>query len=273
MLDFIVQHDASIRLSAFVLILAIMLAWEVYRPARALAASRLKRWSGHLGLVITSIVLVRLLAPVALTVFALQLQTRQFGLFNWVDWPVAVEIGISVVALDLWIYWQHRLMHAVPILWRLHRVHHTDVDFDVTTAVRFHPVEIGFSLALKFLAVLLLGPPAAAVVIHEIILSCFALYNHGNVKLNPKTDQWLRRVIVTPDFHRVHHSTVVRETNSNYGNFLSVWDRLFRSYVAQPQNGHSQMPIGLSQYPYQKVQSFGYLLVLPVLPLKSPLSE
>ncbi len=244
--------------------LLIMAIWEFIQPCRGLMRNRLFRWGSNLGLVVTSTLMLKLLVPVLAVAFAIKLEAKGWGLFNLLDWPMLLEVLLTIVLMDLWIYWQHRLMHVVPWFWRLHRVHHTDLDYDFTTAIRFHPVEIVFSMGLKLLAILIFGGPAIAIFIYEIILSSFAIFNHGNVQIAKPVESILRWFVVTPDFHRVHHSTINQETNSNYGNFLSLWDRLFGSYQAQPTNGHRDMVLGLNEFRDEKQQSFISLLLQPI---------
>jgi len=263
-MEFLLKHEAQIRLITFTSMLLIMAIWEFIQPCRGLMRNRLFRWGSNLGLVVTSTLMLKLLVPVLAVAFAIKLEAKGWGLFNLLDWPMLLEVLLTIVLMDLWIYWQHRLMHVVPWFWRLHRVHHTDLDYDFTTAIRFHPVEIVFSMGLKLLAILIFGGPAIAIFIYEIILSSFAIFNHGNVQIAKPVESILRWFVVTPDFHRVHHSTINQETNSNYGNFLSLWDRLFGSYQAQPTNGHRDMVLGLNEFRDEKQQSFISLLLQPI---------
>jgi len=207
--------------------------------------------------------LLRVVFPVAAVGVAEYAQLSQWGLFNEVGAHPVVALVVSVIVLDMAIYLQHVMFHAVPLLWRLHRVHHADLDFDVTTGARFHPVEILLSMLIKFAVIVLLGPPLAAVVIFEVLLNAMAMFNHSNVQLPLVLDGVLRRVIVTPDMHRVHHSHLANETNSNFGFNLSVWDRLFGTYLAQPAAGHAGMVIGIDTFrdPAQCVKLSGILLM------------
>ncbi len=243
-----VEHEGAIRLAAFAAIFAAMLLWELLAPRRPLAVARAQRWSSNLGLMVINTVALRLLFPAAAVGFALSADALGFGLFHWLAWPPLLELILAVLLLDLAIYGQHVLMHRVPLLWRLHRVHHADLDFDLTTAVRFHTLEILLSMLIKWGVILLLGPAALAVLIFEVLLNGMAVFNHANVSLPPRAEPAVRALFVTPDMHRVHHSVIVRETNSNYGFNLSLWDRLFRTYTAQPARGHDGMTIGLEQY-------------------------
>lgn len=243
-----VEHEGTIRLLAFGAIFFAMLLWELFAPRRPLSVARAQRWSSNLALMIINTVALRLLFPAAAVGFALSAEALGFGLFHWLAWPPLLELVCAVLLLDLAIYGQHVLMHRVPLLWRLHRVHHADLDFDLTTAVRFHTFEILLSMLIKWGVILLLGPAALAVLIFEVLLNGMAVFNHANVSLPPRAERVVRALLVTPDMHRVHHSSIVRETNSNYGFNLSLWDRLFRTYTAQPARGHDGMTIGLEQF-------------------------
>jgi sterol desaturase/sphingolipid hydroxylase (fatty acid hydroxylase superfamily) len=263
MTEFILAHEAGIRLTFFCAVLAIMIGWEFAAPRRRLSASLAVRWSSNLGLVVVGALLVRLAFPVVAVGTAAIAAERGWGLFNWVAAPSWLAIVLSVVALDLAIYAQHVVFHKVPPLWRLHRMHHSDVDIDATTGVRFHPFEIALSMAIKMAMILILGAPAVAVVIFEVLLNATAMFNHGNVKLPQAVDRALRRVIVTPDFHRVHHSVHRDETDSNYGFNLSIWDRLFRTYRPQPRDGHQTMTIGLDIFRDPRQRHLDKLLIQP----------
>ena len=263
MTEFILAHEAGIRLTLFLSVLAVMIGWEFAQPRRRLSARLGVRWSSNLGLVAVNALLVRLAFPVAAVGTAAVAAERGWGLFNAVAAPSWLAIVLSVVALDLAIYVQHVVFHKVPPLWRLHRMHHTDVDIDATTGVRFHPIEIALSMAIKMAMIVALGAPAVAVVIFEVLLNATAMFNHGNVKLPRALDRLLRLVIVTPDFHRVHHSVYRDETDSNYGFNLSVWDRLFRTYRPQPRDGHEQMTIGLDIFRDPRQRHLDKLLIQP----------
>lgn len=245
MTDFILSHELAIRLSAFFGIFAIMASWEVHAPRRKLLASKLYRWLSNLGLVLLNTLLLRLIFPAAAVGMASYAVTHGWGLFNAIHLPVWLAVAVSVVLLDLVIYLQHVMVHAVPALWRLHRVHHADPDYDVTTGARFHPLEIILSMLIKFATIAALGPPVVAVIIFEVALNGMAMFNHGNVGLPAWLDRKLRWLLVTPDMHRVHHSVEVDETNSNFGFNLSIWDRLMGTYRDQPRLGHLDMTIGL----------------------------
>ncbi|MEM6819683.1 MAG: sterol desaturase family protein [Pseudomonadota bacterium] len=246
MIDWIAQAD-RIRLVAFLVAIVAFALWEALRPRRDVT-DRKRRWTGNFGLFLSGAMLVRLLIPVLPVAFAVWCETNGIGLFNTVTLSRWLAIPLAVVALDLAIYWQHRWMHAIPMLWRLHRVHHADTEFDVTTAIRFHPLEIALSLGYKMVIIAALGANALAVVIFEIVLNVSAMFNHANISLSPAVDRRLRRLLVTPDFHRVHHSADQRETDMNYGFCLTLWDYLFRSYKSQPEKSHQSMTIGLEYF-------------------------
>ena len=242
------QNEPAIRLGFFLGIFAVMATWELIAPRRALTVSKAVRWSNNLGLVFLNSFIVRLLFPAAAVGVAAFASENGWGLLNYYSLPFALSIVLSVVALDFIIYLQHVLVHAVPALWRLHRVHHADLDFDVTTGSRFHTIEIILSMLIKFATIVVLGPPVVAVVIFEVVLNGMAMFNHSNVKLPLGIDRVLRLFVVTPDMHRVHHSVEDNETNSNFGFNLSIWDRAFGTYIDQPREGHEKMTIGIHTY-------------------------
>jgi sterol desaturase/sphingolipid hydroxylase (fatty acid hydroxylase superfamily) len=248
MWDFLLSHEPVIRLSAFASVLGAMALWEILAPRRPQDVGRLTRWPSNLGVVIVDSLLVRLVFPTAAVGVALLAETRGWGLFNALEAPRVVAVIASVVLLDLAIYLQHVLFHAVPVLWRLHRMHHADLEFDVTTGVRFHPIEILLSMLIKFAVIAALGTPAVAVLIFEVLLNATSMFNHGNVRLPQRIDRVLRWIVVTPEMHRVHHSILQRETNSNFGFNLPWWDRLFGTYKPQPAAGHEGMTIGIEQF-------------------------
>jgi sterol desaturase/sphingolipid hydroxylase (fatty acid hydroxylase superfamily) len=260
-----VANEVPIRLACFVGVLVLMAAWERALPRRRLGQRRAVRWTGNLGLVVAGWALVRLVFPMAPVGTALAGERLGLGLFNLVDLPFPLEVLASVVVLDLAIYGQHVMFHLVPPLWRLHRVHHADTDFDVTTGARFHPLEIALSLVIKMGVVVFIGAPALAVLVFEVVLSATSLFNHGNVRLAPGADRLIRRFLVTPDMHRVHHSVVRRETDSNFGFNLACWDRLFGTYRAQPEAGHEGMTIGTEAFREPRELRLDRLLVQPFL--------
>jgi sterol desaturase/sphingolipid hydroxylase (fatty acid hydroxylase superfamily) len=248
MAGFLVYHEIAVRLAAFAAVFTIMALWEWVTPRRPLQISKTLRWTNNLALTLLNSVLVRVMIPVAATGVAELAAERGLGLFAVFHVPYALTILLSVLALDLAIYLQHLMFHAMPLLWRLHRMHHADLDFDLTTGARFHPVEIILSMLIKFAVILFLGPPAVAVLAFEVLLNATAMFNHGNVGMSAGLDRVLRWVVVTPDMHRVHHSVNPRETNSNFGFNLPWWDRLFGTYRSQPQAGHDAMTIGIEQF-------------------------
>jgi sterol desaturase/sphingolipid hydroxylase (fatty acid hydroxylase superfamily) len=240
--------EPTLRLGCFAAVLAAMATWEIFAPRRARDFPRLRRWPSNLAVVALGALLLRLLFPVAAVGVAALVEARGFGLLQWIAGPAWLEAALAIVALDGVIYAQHVAFHRVPALWRLHRMHHTDLDLDVTTALRFHPIEIALSMLLKCAAVAVLGAAPLAVVLFEIVLNGIAMFNHANVRLASRVDRILRRVLVTPDMHRVHHSVLPAETNSNYGFNLPWWDRWFGTYRAQPSAGHDAMTIGVEPF-------------------------
>jgi sterol desaturase/sphingolipid hydroxylase (fatty acid hydroxylase superfamily) len=237
--------EPAIRLAAFAGIFLAMTLWEFRAPRRRWSVGRARRWPGNLAVLAIDALAVRLLIPTAAVGVALIAAAHGFGLFNLLGWPAWLAGAAGFVALDLVIYGQHVVFHRVPWLWRLHRVHHADLDIDVTTGVRFHPIEILLSMVVKIAAVALLGVPAAAVVAFEVVLNATSVFNHSNAALPGWLDRAVRLVVVTPDMHRVHHSAVRAETDSNFGFNLPWWDRLFRTYRAEPAAGHDAMTVGL----------------------------
>lgn len=261
---FILDNEAIIRLSLFAGVFLFIALWELLAPKRPLHYSKWRRWSTNWGFVVFNTLLVRLLFPIAAVGVAAYAQENSIGLFNVMPIYAPIAAFSTIILLDLIIYWQHRIFHLVPLLWRLHQVHHADVDYDVSLGSRFHPLEIVVSMLIKFAAILLLGVPVVAVVIFEVLLNALAMFNHGNIRLPASVDVWIRKVIVTPDMHRVHHSVINKELNSNFGFQLSVWDRWFGSYQDQPEKGHQDMEIGLGYVqPPQKGYQWLTMLLLP----------
>lgn len=246
--EFLLQYEVPIRLGFFFGIFALMAIWEWIAPRRALTVSKAIRWTSNIGIVFLNSVVLRLVFPAAAVGMALFASREGWGLLNYLDLPLWQEIVLAVVLLDFVIYLQHVMVHAVPALWRLHRVHHADLDFDVTTGARFHPIEILLSMLIKFSAIAVLGPPVVAVVIFEVLLNATSMFNHANIRLPLGLDRVLRLFVVTPDMHRVHHSVEDDETNSNFGFNLPWWDRMFGTYRAQPRGGHEGMTIGINTY-------------------------
>lgn len=251
----LLTNEPILRLSAFFGILTIMIVWQVLKPRRVYIKplkEKATRWTSHVLMMVVSTLLIRLALPFSATAFALYIADNDLALFGF-----STPLLIGIIALDALIYWQHRIFHKIPLLWRLHRVHHSDSTLDVTSAIRFHPIEILLSMLIKFLAIWLFGLSAATVIIFEIILNGMAMFNHSNARV--PADNILRWVFVTPDMHRVHHSVYVNETNSNYGFNISLWDRIFGSYIAQPKDGHDTMKIGLNEYPSGESRLTGLL--------------
>ena len=248
MSETLLSNEAVIRLGFFFGVFALMAAWEIAAPRRALAQSKAVRWYANLGIVVLNTVIARIIFPLAPVAVAIVAAERGWGVFNIADVPPGLTIVAAVVILDFAIYLQHVMVHAVPVLWRLHRMHHADLDFDVTTGARFHPVEILLSIAIKMAVIVLIGAPAVAVLIFEVVLNATSIFNHSNVALPLGLDRVLRFFVVTPDMHRVHHSDLPHETNSNFGFNLPWWDRLFGTYRPQPAAGHAGMTIGIEQF-------------------------
>lgn len=265
MAEFVLAGEPILRLAAFAGVLILMAVWEAIAPRRIRAQSRLSRWPNNLGIVVLNTVAVRFLFPLTAVAAALEAAARGWGLLNLTTLPAGVEILLAVVVLDMAIYFQHRLFHAVPVLWRLHRMHHADLDLDVTTGARFHPLEILLSMAIKVAVVIALGAPAVAVVLFEILLNASSMFNHANLRLPLAVDGALRWLIVTPDVHRVHHSVIRAETDSNFGFSLSWWDRLFGTWRAQPEKGHDGMTIGLPVFRNPEQLRLDRMLVQPFL--------
>lgn len=262
--QFMQANEPAIRLGFFLGTFAVIALWEVLAPRRALSVSKTLRWASNLGLVVLNTVILRLLFPLAAVGLAAYSAKNGWGLLNHFEVPFWVAVPIAVIAMDFAIWLQHVMVHAVPALWRLHRVHHADLDYDVTTGARFHPIEIILSMLIKFATVVVLGPPVVAVVIFEVMLNATSMFNHGNIRLPASLDRILRWVIVTPDMHRVHHSIEDDETNSNFGFSLTWWDRMFGTYRDQPRGGHTGMTIGIRDFKNpQEVDRLDGMLWLP----------
>lgn len=252
-----------IRFGAFAVVFSIMASWEILAPRRPLIASKAFRWFGNLGVLAIDTVLVRLVFTVLPIEMAQRVQGAGWGILNIVSLPYWLKVLIGIILLDFSIYLQHVMLHAVPVFWRLHMMHHADVDFDFTTGVRFHPIEILLSMVIKLAAVALIGPPPFAVLLFEVLLNATSMFNHGNARLPLDVDRFLRLIVVTPDMHRVHHSVVATETNSNFGFNFPWWDRIAGTYRDQPSAGHEGMSIGLTQFQGVKRQTLPWMLVLP----------
>ncbi len=259
--------EPALRFGSFALIFILMTVLELMAPRRALTGAKLHRWGTNLGILVAATITARLvgqfsgtLVAVGASVFA---ANQGLGLLNIIALPAGVEIILAIAALDLAIWFQHVISHKIPFFWRMHRVHHADRDIDLTTALRFHPAEIILSMLYKSFIVLVLGPAAWAVILFEIILNGSAMFNHANIRLPLWLDRALRVLLVTPDFHRVHHSVYRDEHDGNYGFFLSIWDRLFGTYTSQPRDGHTGMTIGLDAYQSDKPDEIIWSLMLP----------
>ena len=262
--DPLLMNEPTIRAIAFLGIFIPMAVWEATAPRRRRMIPRLVRWSNNLGIVAIDTILVRLAFPVAAVGLAVVAEERGWGLLNILDAPGWLAFVASILALDLAIYLQHVMIHAVPALWRLHRMHHADLEFDVSTGLRFHPVEILLSMGVKLAVVAALGPPAVAVLAFEVLLNATAMFNHGNVRLPEAVDRVLRWIVVTPDMHRAHPSIHPAETNSNFGFNLPWWDRLLGTYRAQPRDGHGAMTVGIEQFRTRRDLWLDRMLIQPL---------
>ena len=262
-MDFTTAYEPVVRVAAFIAVFAVMALWEVRSPRRASGSSRTRRWPHNLALLLVDIATVRVLAPGAAIAVAMYGETHGWGLLNVLALPGWLTLLLAVAFLDLATYFQHVTFHAVPALWRLHRVHHTDLHFDVTTGTRFHPLEILISTGIKCASVAAIGAPAFAVLMFEVLLNATAVFNHANVRLSLPIDRCLRWIVVTPDMHRVHHSTNYNESSSNFGFNAPWWDRLFGTYRAQPGAGHERMAIGVDAFRSAADQRIDRLLVQP----------
>ena len=264
MSEYLLGHEPQVRLISLFSILATMAVWELAAPRRRQEIPRLLRWSNNIGMTVIDTLLVRLTFPLLAVGMASYAVVRGWGLFNIFQVPSWIAFLVSFLLFDLAIYLQHVMFHAVPLLWRLHRVHHSDLEFDVTTGLRFHPLEILISMGLKLALVVVLGPPAIAVLFFEVVLNGTAMFNHSNIRLPFAVDRLLRLLVVTPDMHRVHHSVLSNETNSNYGFNLPWWDRALGTYVPQPRHGHDQMTIGIAQFRNSRDLWLDRMLVQPL---------
>lgn len=265
MTESILQAEPLIRLAFFAAILAAMGLWEALAPRRKAGLPRSRRWPGNLGIAVLNTLVIRIVFPAAAVGYALVNETRGWGILNALPLPPWIEVLIAILVLDLAIYLQHVLFHSVPLLWRLHRMHHADLDFDVTTGVRFHPIEMVISMIIKLAVVTALGAPALAVLVFEVLLNATSLFNHGNVRIPLPLDKFLRWLVVTPDMHRVHHSWHPDETNSNFGFNLPWWDRLLGTYGDQPRGGHEQMTIGINLFRDPAWERLDRMLVQPFI--------
>jgi len=243
--EFVTEHEAGLRLAAFLTVFTGVALAEWRYPRRTPTIPKVRRWLNNLGLVVLDGLVLRLIFPAAAVGAAVFADEHGWGFMHYLETPPVLALPLTIVVMDLVIYLQHVLFHAVPALWRLHRVHHADLDYDLTTGARFHPIEIVLSMLIKFATIFVLGPPVVAVVCFEIVLNATAMFNHGNLRLPAGLDRRLRWILVTPDMHRVHHSVEIDETNSNFGFNLPWWDRLFGTYRDQPRLGHEGMTIGI----------------------------
>ncbi len=264
--EFFGLSDGAFRFAIFGFVLLTMVIVEAIMPRRQRRFSRLKRWTTNFGIMLSdyvSVIAFTFIVPITAVIAAFWAQKNGWGLLNLLELPLWLEWVIAIFVLDFVIWFQHLVTHKIPILWRIHRVHHSDVEMDASTAIRFHPVEIIFSIFVKAGAILLLGPAAAAVVIFEALVNGSALFNHANFKLPNVIDAMVRRLFVTPDMHRVHHSVHPKETDSNYGFFLSIWDQIFGTYIAQPKDGHDEMVIGLNEWQDDAPTRWTWAILLP----------
>jgi sterol desaturase/sphingolipid hydroxylase (fatty acid hydroxylase superfamily) len=265
MTELLLNNEPAIRIGFFITVFALMAIWEIITPRRELTTPKAGRWINNFGIIILNTAIVRILWPTAAVGVAIYAQGGGWGLLNVVSIPEWVVVMGSVVAMDLAIYLQHALFHAVPGLWRLHRVHHADLDYDVTTGARFHPIEIVLSMVLKLGVVVSMGAPPLGVLIFEIVLNATALFNHSNILFPLPLDKTVRLLLVTPDMHRVHHSVEDHEANSNFGFNLSIWDRIFGTYLDQPEKGHLGMEIGIRGFRDPAKHTLPWMLALPFM--------
>ena len=265
MTEFLFSNEIYIRLGFFSAMFVIIAGWELILPRRVLQQSKVVRWYSNLGITAMNGLLLQLIFPILAVGLAVIAQERSWGLFNNFQLPLWLVFGLSLLLLDFIIYLQHLMFHQVPALWLLHRMHHSDLDYDVTTGSRFHPIEIILSMLVKFSAIVVIGPQPAAVLVFEVLLNAAAMFNHGNIRIPVGLDRYIRWFVVTPDMHRVHHSIYRHETNSNYGFNVPWWDRLMGTYTHQPRDGHDQMRIGIEIFRDKKYLHLARLLILPFL--------
>jgi sterol desaturase/sphingolipid hydroxylase (fatty acid hydroxylase superfamily) len=261
----LLDHESTIRLGFFLGAFALLSIWELFAPRRALETSKVIRWTNHVALAIVNILMIRVLFPLVAVGLAVFVNERGTGLLNMFPVPYPLAIVASLLAFDLAVYLIHLAFHTAPVLWRMHRVHHADVDFDVATALRFHPLQMVLSALVKFAVILVLGPPVLAVLLFETVFHALLLFNHTNVRIPPAVDRVLRWFVVTPDMHRVHHSVQPAETDSNFGFALAWWDRLFGTYRAEPAAGHERMTLGIGQFRERREFWLDRLLLNPFI--------
>jgi len=260
---FIIDNELFVRLGFFFGVFFAMATWEIISPRRSLNQSKSIRWFHNLTVTALNSILVRFIFPTAAVGIALLSTERRWGLFNNLRIPQLTSGVLAILILDLAIYIQHALFHKISVFWRLHKMHHTDLDVDVTTGTRFHPIEIILSMAIKMLVVVIIGAPVWSVVAFEVLLNATSMFNHSNVFINRRIDRILRLFVVTPDMHRVHHSVIIIETDSNFGFNLPWWDRIFHTYRDQPVSGHTSMPLGLANYRDKKWLTLPWMLMVP----------
>lgn len=263
MLELFYKSEATIRLSVFLGSFSLFALWEWLSPRRRAAQGKLRRWLNNIGIVVLSTIIVRFFIPTAAVGVAYLVEQEHFGLVNYFDLPFWSKVAVSFIVLDYSIYMQHAMFHVLPLLWRFHRVHHSDLDCDVSTGLRFHPVEIFISLCFKMLIIFALGAPVLAVILFEIVLNLMSMFTHSNIGLNRGIERLIRWIYVTPDMHRIHHSVRENETNSNFGFNFSFWDRLFGTYMPEPKDGHQNMVIGLEKFREPNWQMLNGLLFMP----------
>lgn len=267
------NHEALWRGGIFLLVLLLVAGMEFWQPKRSWRDSRPRRWGINLGLIVLNVVILRLTLGAAAVLMAVHVQQQGWGLLNLVEWPVWLKFVLGLLLLDLAIYLQHVLSHALPVFWRLHQVHHADLDLDVTTGLRFHPLEILVSLIYKVAVVVALGLDPLTVLVFEALLNAASMFSHANIRLSPQLERVLRWFVITPDMHRIHHSIHRDETDSNFGFFLSIWDRLLGTYTQSPRDGHLQMVLGLDYCQQPQQVSLTKLLLMPFRPLPKPAAE
>ncbi len=262
-MNILIEYEVIIRPAVFLTLFILLACGEFFFPLAKRKCTRLRQWFINLSIVIIDTILLKLLLPLLAVGVAQYAAEHSLGVFNIIAMPAWLTIILSLLLLDLLIYGQHVLMHNLPLLWKLHRMHHTELGLDVSSAVRFHPLEILLSMLIKMLFVLLMGIPVAAVILFEVLLNALALFNHSNLKLNKRLDALLRSCFVTPEVHWVHHSQIVKETNSNYGFNLIIWDKLFATYTAKPTLDYPEMQQGLREFNAQGPLTVAELLLLP----------
>ncbi len=255
--------DTQVRLGIFIIVLFTMALLEYSWPKRNQKVGRLIRWPRNLGITLLGTLLVRFMGPLTAGAVAIWASKQNIGLFNLANTPYMISFPMVLIVFDMLIYWQHVLFHRIPFFWRFHKIHHIDQELDVTSGIRFHPVEIVFSMLIKSLAVLVLGAPFWSILAFEVLLNASAMFNHANVRLPEPVDRILRKLIVTPDMHRVHHSVIPKETHSNFGFNLAIWDRIFGTYRDQPEAGHENMTLGLPSHQDAQKTTLLKMLVLP----------